>query len=145
MRINDTLRKFGYPDTLIHRYQHWSVLLRPQQITLGSIVLAAHSEVTQFSQLDKHAISELAEVSADIENTLRDCFDFDKVNYLMLMMVDPHVHMHVIPRYEKPREFNGYELIDKDWPLPPDLTQQVNNNEIMQAGLLEYLRDAWVK
>ena len=108
-------------------------------------MLAAHSEVTQFSQLDKHAISELAEVSADIENTLRDCFDFDKVNYLMLMMVDPHVHMHVIPRYEKPREFNGYELIDKDWPLPPDLTQQVNNNEIMQAGLLEYLRDAWVK
>jgi len=32
--LNDTIRKFGYPDTLIHEYDHWVVLLRPQQVTL---------------------------------------------------------------------------------------------------------------
>jgi hypothetical protein len=26
--MNETIRKFGYPDTLIHAYDHWVVLLR---------------------------------------------------------------------------------------------------------------------
>ena len=41
---NETMRKFGYPDTLIREYEHWVVLLRPAQVTLGSLVLAAKSD-----------------------------------------------------------------------------------------------------
>ena len=40
------MRKFGAPATCIHDYSHWSVLLRPVQITLGSLVLAAHDTAT---------------------------------------------------------------------------------------------------
>ncbi len=47
--------------------------------------------------------------------------DFDRINYLMLMMVDPHVHFHVFPRYEVSRTFEGLELPDRGWPGPPDL------------------------
>jgi diadenosine tetraphosphate (Ap4A) HIT family hydrolase len=37
----------------------------------------------------------------------------------MLMMVDPNVHFHVIPRYSSAREWNGIEFPDADWPGPP--------------------------
>ena len=41
LAMNVTMQKFGYPDTLIAEYDHWVVLLRPSQVTLGSLVLAA--------------------------------------------------------------------------------------------------------
>jgi len=37
----------------------------------------------------------------------------------MLMMVDPDVHFHVLPRYENPREFGGRTHNDRFWPKPP--------------------------
>ena len=141
--INDTLLKFGFPDSSIHRYKYWSVLLRPQQITLGSLVIAAHSHVTQLSDLEVEAITELSQVTADIEGTLKSCFQHDKINYLMLMMVDPHVHVHVIPRYQSTRVFQDVTFTDDDWPLPPDLTRQVEQNEVLQAQLLQYLTKSW--
>ena len=33
-------------------------------------------------------------------------------NYLMLMMVDPHVHFHVIPRYAAPQRFEDVDFPD---------------------------------
>jgi len=143
MNINDTILKFGYPDSLIRSYQHWSVLLRPQQVTLGSLIIAAHSEVTQFSHLKTEAMTELALVTADVEKTLKTCFQFDKINYLMLMMVDPHVHMHVIPRYESMREFRHTHFIDQDWPSPPNLSRQIEIDQAHRADLLSHIMQAW--
>ncbi|HZU51781.1 MAG TPA: hypothetical protein VE968_07895, partial [Sphingomicrobium sp.] len=45
----------------------------------------------------------------------------ERINYLMLMMLDPHVHFHVIPRYSEPRTWNGVEFVDEGWPGPPRL------------------------
>ncbi len=92
--MNTTLKKFGYPDSLIKSYHHWSVLLRPQQPTLGSLILGAHSESLAFGELSLQAMTELPSVIQDIESSLNHCFKYDKINYLMLMMVDPHVHFH---------------------------------------------------
>src|SRR5437764_13205600 len=80
---NSTLIKFGYPDTLIRRYEHWCVLLRPAQVTLGSLVLAALGEARAFSQIPPHAFAELATVTRHIEQGLRAFKPYDKINYLM--------------------------------------------------------------
>ena len=48
---NETMLKFGYPGSLIREYEHWAVMLRPAQVTLGSLVLAARSDATAFGQL----------------------------------------------------------------------------------------------
>lgn len=56
-----------------------------------------------------------------IEELLRSSFNPDKINYLVLMMVDHQVHFHVIPRYEKERVFNDKEFVDEKWPTPPDI------------------------
>jgi diadenosine tetraphosphate (Ap4A) HIT family hydrolase len=118
---NDTMRKFGYPGSLIHEYEHWVVLLRPGQVTLGSLVLAAKSDATAFGDLPAGAHAELARITAEIEATLRAEVDYERINYLMLMMVDPHVHFHVFPRYAGSRSFDGATIEDAGWPGPPDL------------------------
>ena len=43
----------------------------------------------------------------------------------MLMMVDPHVHFHVIPRYNGTLEWNGFTFPDSGWPGPPDLKSAI--------------------
>jgi diadenosine tetraphosphate (Ap4A) HIT family hydrolase len=119
--VNDTMRKFGYPGTLLREYDHWVVLLRPAQVTLGSLVLAAKGNSTAFGALPAEAFAELAPVTAAIEATLTAEVGYQRINYLMLMMVDPHVHFHIIPRYEGSRSFEDVAIEDRGWPGPPDL------------------------
>jgi diadenosine tetraphosphate (Ap4A) HIT family hydrolase len=118
---NETMLKFGYPNGLIHDYEHWAVLLRPKQVTLGSLILVAKGNATAFGQLPPGAYLELATVTRDIEATLHNEVAYEKINYLMLMMVDPHVHFHIFPRYSGSRTIEGFTLDDVAWPGPPDL------------------------
>ena len=122
---NQTMIKFGHPATLIRDYQHWVVLLRPAQVTLGSLVLAAKSEATAFGSLLPAAHAELATITRETEATLRAEIGYDRINYLMLMMVDPNVHFQVFPRYEGVRSIDSIEIEDRGWPGPPDLKSGV--------------------
>jgi len=123
--MNATIEKFGYPTTLIREYEHWVVLLRPAQVTAGSLVLAAKSDATAYGDLPAEAFAEQGQVVSDIEAMLRAATKFERMNYLMLMMVDPHVHFHVIPRYEGQRSLAGMSFADSGFPGPPDLKSAI--------------------
>ena len=127
--MNSTIEKFGYPSTVVAEFEHWLVLLRPAQVTLGSLVLAAKSEVTRYSNLPEASFAEQWRTIAAIEATLADFTSYERINYLMLMMVDPNVHFHVIPRYSQARIWNGAEFADAGWPGPPRLDATVNLDE----------------
>ena len=142
---NETIVKFGYPDTLLAEYERWVVLLRPQQVTLGAVVLACKESATAFSDLDSAAFSELKTVTTAIDEVLTRCFGFDKINYLMLMMVDPHVHFHVIPRYSEAKEFGGAVFQDHGWPAAPDLSTAPALDAAQLDSLATHLRDRWSK
>ena len=140
---NATIETFGYPETLIADYRHWVVLLRLQQVTLGSLILACKEPATAFSGLSPEAFDGIGAAVGDIETCLRGTFAYDKINYLMLMMVDPHVHFHVLPRYSEPRTFAGLAFTDAGWPAAPNL-QAVNEITTAQrAELIGHLRDRW--
>lgn len=138
--MNETMRKFGYPATLVAEFEHWAVLLRPAQPTLGSLVLAAKSDATALSDLSADAHAEMKLASTAIERALRDFTGYAKINYLMLMMVDPHVHAHVIPRYEGSRQFEGVDFPDAGWPKLPDLANAVALDEDQIASLVTALK-----
>jgi diadenosine tetraphosphate (Ap4A) HIT family hydrolase len=141
--MNETIRRFGYPETLVAEYGHWVVLLRPAQPTLGSLILAAKGEATAFSALDPAAFAELAGIVGHIEARLREAVDYAKINYLMLMMVDPHVHFHVIPRYEGQREASGVGVTDAGWPKAPALGEAVDLRPDQAAALVDWLKKGW--
>jgi diadenosine tetraphosphate (Ap4A) HIT family hydrolase len=123
--MNPTIEKFGYPATLIKQFEHWLVLLRPAQVTLGSLVLAANSDATAYADLPRAAFTEQADAIAAIEQALGRFCQYERINYLMLMMVDPHVHFHVLPRYCEPRTWSGRDFRDAGWPGPPQLGSAV--------------------
>jgi len=137
---NPTLKKFGFPNTLIKNYQHWLLLLRPDQITLGSLILISKERAHQYSGLSQEAALEQQLIINEIEQTLKKRFDYSKINYLMLMMVDPEVHFHVIPRYETPIEFCEEIFEDTDWPKPPNLLNKITLSETYFNELLVTLR-----
>lgn len=141
--VNSTQQTFGYPRTLIKEYDHWCVLLRPQQPTLGSLVLVCTQEETAFSHISQNAFDELKRVTGDIEASLMKFRPFDKINYLMLMMVDPHVHFHVLPRYSSLQTFEGCDFADKGWPVAPDLSAHVKLEDDLMALLLSELKRVW--
>ena len=137
---HQTLETFGYPDTVLAEYEHWCVLLRPKQATLGALVLIANSDVTAFSELPQGAFDELGRVTQHIEYVLGTQFRYEKINYLMLMMKDPQVHFHVLPRYSEPRVFAENDFTDPGWPGPPDLGHVNEIDGKVTTRLLEDLR-----
>lgn len=138
--MNTTIEKFGWPTSLVAEFEHWVVLARPAQPTLGSLVLAAKSDATAFGDLAAEAHAEMKAVSAAIEAALGKAVAHEKLNYLMLMMVDPHVHFHVIPRYEGAREWQGREFVDCGWPKLPDLGHAVALEGEALADLAAWLK-----
>ncbi len=138
--MNVTMKKFGYPESMIKEYRHWVVLLRPQQVTLGALILICKDDVDSFSKVSSEAYSELKEVTTAIERHLGGIFAYDKINYLMLMMVDPDVHFHVLPRYAQSQLFAEENFIDSGWPGPPDLARWNEPDEMVIRKLLQELR-----
>jgi diadenosine tetraphosphate (Ap4A) HIT family hydrolase len=134
--MNPTIEKFGYPATLVAEFDHWLVLLRPAQVTLGALVLAAKSDATAYHQLPREAFAEQADAVVAIEAVLSDFCRYERINYLMLMMVDPNVHFHVIPRYSTPRNWNGVEFDDTGWPGPPQLGNSALLDEQQSRALV---------
>ena len=133
--MNPTIEKFGYPATLVREFEHWLVLLRPAQVTLGSLVLAAKSDATAYSDLPRDAFAEQKDAVAAIETALAAFVRYERLNYLMLMMVDAEVHFHVIPRYSEARTWDGVEFPDAGWPGPPALGTAVKPADAALARL----------
>ncbi len=140
---NATMVKFGYPTSLVRDYDNWVVLVRPGQCTLGALVLVNKSEIQSFSALGKESFQELERVTQDIERNLTAFRAYQKINYLMLMMVDKEVHFHVLPRYESDQEFGGVVYPDSGWPMAPNLAAGSILEGEQMASLVGELKEIW--
>ena len=49
--MNETMKKFGHPETIVREFDRWAVVLRPKQVTLGSLVLGCKEPVTDSKHL----------------------------------------------------------------------------------------------
>lgn len=122
---NATAIKFGHPQSVVFETEHWSVQVRPQQPTLGALVLVCKQPARAFSDLTPEAFTDLKEAVDAAELMLRRFVAYERINYLMLMMVDPDVHFHVLPRYAGARTFEGVDFPDAGWPGQPALGEAV--------------------
>lgn len=141
--MNATFRKFGWPLTRIAETESWAVMLRPDQPTLGAVVLACKEPVGSFGEVSAAGHADLGRAVKGVEAMLSAAIDYDKINYLMLMMVDPDVHFHVLPRYKTPRALGKLEIVDAGWPGPPALGAFVTPDEHQATRLIEHLSGFW--
>ncbi|CAH7134990.1 HIT family protein [Vibrio chagasii] len=112
----------------------WTWSLRPEQPTLGSGIISLNRYALNFSDVDPDEMADLGKLIKIAEKTLKITFNHDVMNYLMLMMVDHHVHYHVIPRYEAARYFEGVSWADAGWPTLPILSDSQHKT---RKGMLE--------
>jgi diadenosine tetraphosphate (Ap4A) HIT family hydrolase len=138
--MKKTLKKFRHPKSLVKEYEHWLLLCRYEQKTLGSLVLICKDKVYAFSDVSSEGFAELHRVVKEIEKNLKELFQNDKINYLMFMMDDPEVHFHVIPRYAEEREFGGVVFEDAGWPDTPAKSEVNEIDESVFEELVETLK-----
>ncbi|MBI5392809.1 HIT family protein [Candidatus Woesearchaeota archaeon] len=125
----DIYEKFEKKNLLLKSYYYWDVIVRNKQVTLGSCVIILKRHVENFGQVEPDELTEFSDAVQELEKALKNIFSYDKINYLMLMMVDNHVHFHVIPRYQKEKEFDKNKFQDKCWPKISDMQPQEISKE----------------
>ena len=114
---------------------YWYLLLRNDQCTFGSLVLIEKNFFKKYSDLSEESHREKFCIIKEIESKGKDFLKFDKINYLMLMMVDLEVHVHVIPRYSTDKYYKKTIFSDPGWPGLP----QLNFNNNMQRNVYQSL------
>lgn len=114
-------KKFKINQLLIATVGAWRVSLRPEQPTVGSLVLSLGRKCTSFSDLTEKEAIDLGRAFKLIESKLNNTFQPQKINYLALMMLDEQVHYHVLPRYQGIVEVGLREMQDSCWPRIHDL------------------------
>lgn len=130
--------KFRVDDLLVFRSNHWSWSVRPVHSTLGSGVLSLNRYCERMSDMTLDEAADLARICKVIESTLDGFQSPDKMNYVMLMMVDLHLHFHVLPRYSRTINFAERQWTDTGWPAPPNMA----DNPDVDATTLIAIRDA---
>lgn len=123
--------KFQVEDLLIVQTDYWRWSLRPVQCTLGAGILSLKRPAESMSELSAEEGADLIAITKIIESTLKKAFNVEKMNYIMLMMVDYHIHYHVVPRYSRDIEFSNKMFKDMGWPKPPVLDAEKINMDIL--------------
>ncbi len=85
----------------------------------------------------------MGRVVGDIEHALKAAFAYERINYLMLMMVDPNVHFHVIPRYSQARSACGLTIPDPGWPVVPQLAAAQAITPAQRDALCAHISGFW--
>ncbi len=104
-----------YSKFKLKEYALWDLYMQDQQYPyLGRCYAWAKRENAEtILDMDLHETSELFEiVIPEWNESVKQCFQHDRVNVACLCNTAHHLHWHLIPRYFTPRTFAGIEFID---------------------------------
>lgn len=130
--------KFKVEALKIFNTKSWTWSVRPTQPTLGSGILSLNRYALHLSDVTTEEMKALGEIIPKLEKAIKSAFNHNIMNYLMLMMVDHHVHYHVIPRYDGIRQFSGFDWVDNGWPALPVMEDSQHKN---QSGVLIAIKE----
>jgi len=123
----------------------WTLLVRPGQLTLGCMVLSSTRGIKDFSGIAASSGSNFITMLAKAETVAKTLYGAVRINAVCLMMQDPVIHFHIIPRYDQLIERYGIIWRDEDWPAPPVFRPLVTPNETLikiKAGIADWLFQA---
>ncbi|MCP1727876.1 diadenosine tetraphosphate (Ap4A) HIT family hydrolase [Natronospira proteinivora] len=110
---------FQLDQLTVHESEHWILSVRPEQMTLGSMVLSSRSGRLHFSELSAEESADMGRELAVAERLAKEALGAVRINAVCLMMKDPIVHFHVLPRFDRSVSRYGVEWEDAFWPGPP--------------------------
>lgn len=133
--------KFQLDDLTLEERDGWVLSLRPGQLTLGAMVLSVASGTQDLAALTPVEGAGLATGLGRAERLAREHLGAVRINALCLMLQDPIVHFHILPRYDAPRTHAGQLWQDPDWPGPARIVPLVTPAHHL-AALKRDMKDA---
>jgi diadenosine tetraphosphate (Ap4A) HIT family hydrolase len=100
---------------VLRRYEHWWLRLSPQQGFLGWSLIVLNRHAEDGAELTAAEATELWDIAREARGALVRLFAPDHFNYAILGNTVRHVHLHLMPRYQSPREFAGLTFRDEHW------------------------------
>ena len=125
--------KFKPDEYAVKEFEHWVIVVRPKQITLGDAVIILKRQIPSIGDANKEELAEFPSVISWYENRCKTLFNAEKFNYIAAMMKDNFVHFHAIPRYSNERFFADLTWTDEFWPKPVSLVDAKTANETLDA------------
>ena len=104
------------PTPVLDECVHWQLRLNLNQNLLGKLIIVLRRHEEQVVALTADEWNALHKQVRLMTARLRAAFEPDHFNYAFLQNQDRHVHLHIIPRYAKPREVAGLRFEDPDYP-----------------------------
>lgn len=127
--------KFRVDEFLLASGRYWRVSLRPHQVTFGSMILSARDAHMSFCDANEESGVELMTWFSRIEQLMKAGFGAERINVLCLMMVDPILHFHIIPRFSKSVLIDDVTWEDPAYPGPPNLAKAISENHAVISVL----------
>ena len=107
---------------LVYESESWSVFLSDEQDYIGRCILVLKRHGHSLSALTDDEWKELRELVCKIEACLKAVLGATLCNWSCLMnsfykvpAPDPHLHIHVRPRFDKPVRINGNTYADSEF------------------------------
>ena len=107
---------------LLCENEFWSVFLADRQDYIGRCILVLKRHCGALSDLTSDEWDELGQLIGKIEACLKTVLGATLCNWSCLMndfykqpAPDPHLHIHVRPRYDKPVVINGNTYADSEF------------------------------
>ena len=101
---------------------HWSVFLSDEQDYIGRCILVLKRHCGSMSELTDDEWNELRRLICKVETCLKTVLGATLCNWSCLMnhfykepAPEPHLHIHVRPRYDKPVVINGNTYTDSEF------------------------------
>ena len=111
--MGDTL---DFQKLKIKEYKLWTLYLNEYQCYLGRVCLVAHrKDAKDFIEMTEDEREEFFSIAKKVNKVLKKLFEPDLMNYAALGNNFTHLHVHIIPRYENERIFNGITFKDTRW------------------------------
>ena len=107
---------------LLYESKEWSVFLSEEQDQIGRCILVLKRHCGSLPELTSGEWDGLRDLICKIESALKDVLGATLCNWSCLMnnfykapVPDPHLHIHVRPRYGKPVTINGNTYTDSEF------------------------------
>lgn len=133
----------GYEKFKIEEYEHWSVYLFENQSYLGRCYIWSHRRgLVDFMDTNEMERAEFFRIGTELKKALHELFQPNLFNWASLGNISNQCHIHVVPRYQTPRQFKGEKFIDHQWGKnwsPYDKSFQTTNTRNIIRTISEQL------
>lgn len=100
----------------VGNYKYWTAKVFFNQEYLGRCVVSCkRRNALDLTDATPDEREELFMILTELKKAIKKSFNNDWINYSFLGNSNRHLHCHVVPRYQSPRDFGGMTFMDKRW------------------------------